>query len=124
MRGVYRFEFPVFLRHHLGHKPLARIRPQPRPLDMFAVEGGMPLALHPIVRSVVGNLDEFLGHHIGADVHGARVSLSKFSVVSSPMGNGALVETHLLSNLAERPPLCDFLTDEAGVLRIAQFPSH
>lgn len=58
---------PINLGQRLGKQPLSRSEPQLRPGDVLAVEDSLnravaPLAFNPVVRSVIHDVHQIIGH--------------------------------------------------------------
>ena len=100
------YPFAVFLRCHVAEYPLAGIDAKARALNMLAIEhpalAVLTLPLHPVIGTIVGYLDDLVGHDIKADIPAPRVLRGKaFVVIDDPAPDGAFRGKCFVS--ADRP---------------------
>ena len=111
---------------HLGQRPLARRDTEAGPADCLLVHDHDAVArpgdpLHPVVATVIGNFEEFVGHRPEADLARVRVPRRKgVPLVVSPAAHGAFVGHASVAaddpeRLSVRETIKNFASDFLGV---------
>ena len=96
--------------------------------NRFCLVAVPALALNPVVRAVVGNLDKFIEHRVVADLASIKVRLLEaFPILRRPSPDGPLGRQTFIAaaNFAKRAALCETLKDRfRDFLRVVRWAAH
>lgn len=114
---LLRHLLPINPWQGLGKQPLAHLSPQFGSSDVLAVNifCAIPTA-HPIVACIVGDLDQFIGHRMIADLPSALiVRREALAIVIGPTAHRTCCR-HIsrTANLVERHPLAELAANLGG----------